>query len=72
MFEQSQADDFVIATGESHPVREFCQVAFGPVGLDYKQSIKIDPSVVRPADVEALTGDCSRARQVLGWKNRVS
>jgi GDPmannose 4,6-dehydratase len=72
MLQQSQADDFVIATGESHSVREFCQVAFGHVGLDYNEWIKIDPKLFRPADVEALTGDCSKAHQVLGWRNRVS
>jgi GDPmannose 4,6-dehydratase len=60
----------VIATGENS-VREFCQVAFGHVGLDSNQWIKIDPKLVRPAAVEALTGDCSQARPVLGWKHRV-
>jgi GDPmannose 4,6-dehydratase len=72
MLQRSQADDFVIATGESHSVREFCQVAFGHVGLDCDEWIKIDPKLLRPADVEALRGDCSKARQVLGWRNRVS
>jgi GDPmannose 4,6-dehydratase len=72
MLQQSHADDFVIATGESHSVREFCQIAFGHVGLDYSEWIKIDPKLFRPADVEALTGDCSKARQVLGWKSRAS
>jgi GDPmannose 4,6-dehydratase len=72
MLQCPQADDFVIATGESHSVREFCQVAFGHVGLDYNEWIKIDPKLFRPADVETLTGDCSKARQVLGWQNRVS
>ncbi len=72
MLQQPQADDFVIATGESHSVREFCQVAFGHVGLDYNDWIKIDPKLLRPADVAALTGDCSKARHLLGWKNRTS
>jgi GDPmannose 4,6-dehydratase len=72
MLQQSQADDFVIATGESHSVREFCQVAFGHVGLDYNEWVKIDPEFFRPADVETLTGDCTKARQVLGWQNQVS
>ena len=72
MLQQSKADDFVIATGESHSVREFCQVAFGHVGIDYNDWVKIDPKLFRPADVEALRGDCSKARQVLGWKNRTS
>lgn len=70
MLQQSEADDFVIATGESHSVREFCEVAFDSVGLDYNDWIKIDSKLLRPADVAALTGDCSKARRVLGWKNR--
>ena len=72
MLQQSRADDFVIATGETHSVREFCSVAFGHVGLDYNEWISVDPKLLRPADVETLTGDCSKARQVLGWQNRVS
>lgn len=72
MLQKSQADDFVIATGESHSVREFCKVAFGHVGLDCDEWIKIDPQLFRPAEVEALRGDCSKARQVLGWRNQVS
>ncbi len=71
MLQQSRPDDFVIATGESHSVREFCQVAFGHVGLDYNEWIKIEPKLFRPADVEALTGDCSKAQKILGWRNRV-
>jgi GDPmannose 4,6-dehydratase len=70
MLQQSQPDDFVIATGESHSVREFCQVAFGHVGLDCNEWIKIEPKFFRPADVEVLTGDPSKARQVLGWQNQ--
>lgn len=72
MLQQPEADDFVIATGESHSVREFCQVAFGHVGLDYNEWVKVDPKLFRPADVESLTGDCSKARQFLGWQNRIS
>jgi GDPmannose 4,6-dehydratase len=72
MLQQSQPDDYVIATGETHSVREFCQVAFGCVGLDYEEWIKVDPKLFRPADVEILTGDCSKARQNLGWTNRAS
>lgn len=72
MLQQPEADDFVIATGESHSVREFCQVAFGHVGLDYNEWVKIDPKLFRPADVESLTGDCSKARQFLGWHSRIS
>jgi len=72
MLQHSQADDYVIATGETHSVREFCQLAFECVGLDYNDWVKIDPKLFRPADVETLAGDCSKARRILGWQNRVS
>jgi GDPmannose 4,6-dehydratase len=72
MLQQPVADDFVIATGETHSVREFCEVAFAHVGLDYTRWVRIDPQLFRPADVETLTGDCSKARQVLHWHNRTS
>jgi GDPmannose 4,6-dehydratase len=72
MLQQPQADDFVIATGETHSVREFCEVAFAHVGLDYREWVKVDPNLLRPADVETLTGDCSKARRVLGWQSGVS
>jgi len=72
MLQQPQAADFVIATGESHSVREFCEVAFDHAGLNYRDWVKVDPELFRPADVEALVGDPSRARQMLGWQNRTS
>jgi GDPmannose 4,6-dehydratase len=72
MLQQSHADDYVIATGETHSVREFCQVAFGHVGLDYNEWVKIDPKLLRPADVDNLKGDCSKARRTLGWRNQIA
>ncbi len=72
MLQQSQPDDYVIATGEHHSVREFCQVAFSHVGLDYRDWVKVDPEFFRPADVEYLAGDSSKARRILGWRNLVS
>ena len=55
-----------------HSVREFCDMAFGHLGLNYQDWVKVDPALLRPADVETLRGDCSKARQALGWKNRGS
>lgn len=72
MLQQSQPDDYVIARGETHSVREFCEVAFGRVGLDYRDWVKVDPALFRPADVELLVGDASKARQELGWTSQVS
>jgi GDPmannose 4,6-dehydratase len=72
MLQQPHADDFVIATGGNHSVREFCEVAFSHVGLNYLDWVKVDPELYRPADVESLIGDCCKARQSLGWRNKVS
>lgn len=72
MLQQPTAEDFVIATGETHSVREFCEAVFAHVGLDYNDWVKVDPQLFRPADVETLRGDCSKARRILGWKNHVS
>lgn len=68
MLQRSQPDDYVIATGETHSVREFCEVAFAEVGLDYREYVKVDERYYRPAEVEQLTGDASKARSVLGWQ----
>jgi GDPmannose 4,6-dehydratase len=72
MLQQKEAQDFVIATGETHSVREFAQVAFEHVGLNWKKYVKVDKSLFRPAEVEQLVGDASKARRILGWKPRVS
>ena len=71
MLQQAQADDFVIATGISHSVRELVEVAFGHVGLEWRKYIGLDPKLIRPAEVEHLIGDSSKARRQLGWKPTV-
>ena len=72
MLQQAEPDDFVIATGRTHSVRELCEVAFGHVGLDYRDHVVTDPAFVRPAEVELLTGDASHAREALGWRPTVT
>ncbi len=72
MVQQRKPDDFVIATNEQHSVKEFVKVAFSIVGLDYKKFIKIDKNLYRPAEVQTLLGDYSKARRVLKWKPKVS
>ncbi len=71
MLQQDKPEDFVISTGESHSVREFCEVAFGHVGLDYSRYVKQDPRFMRPAEVDHLVGDATKARRMLGWKPEV-
>ena len=70
MLQQPEADDYVVATGETHTVREFCERAFAEVGLDYREYVKIDERFYRPAEVDLLVGDATKARQVLGWRPR--
>ena len=72
MLQQDQPDDFVIATGETHSVRRFCEIAFGHAGLSYEDHVTIDEKFMRPAEVELLIGDASKAKAVLGWKPRTS
>jgi len=67
MLQQSEPRDFVVATGESHSVREFCDVAFRCVGLDWQQHVVVDPDFYRPAEIHQLIGDATRARRDLGW-----
>lgn len=64
-------EDFVIATGETHSVRDFCEEAFRRVGLDYRDFVRSDERFLRPADVDVLVGDASKARRMLGWEPRV-
>ncbi|HTV26207.1 MAG TPA: GDP-mannose 4,6-dehydratase [Xanthobacteraceae bacterium] len=71
MLQQPQPDDFVIATGQSHSVREFVELAFAEVGLDWQRHVEIDPRYLRPTEVDALRGDPDKARRVLGWQPRV-
>src|SRR4051812_3693106 len=66
MLQQEQADDYVISTGETHAVREFCDVAFAHVGLDYNEFVKVDERFFRPAEVDLLVGDAAKARKTLG------
>jgi GDPmannose 4,6-dehydratase len=68
MLQQPQPDDFVIATGESHTVREFLDVAFERVGLDWRKHVEVDPRYYRPSEVDHLLGDASKAERILGWK----
>ena len=71
MLQQDQPDDYVIATGVSHSVRELVEIAFARVGLDWQKFVKVDPALLRPAEVDHLLGDASKARKVLGWKPQV-
>ena len=68
ILQQETPEDFVVASGESHTVREFCELAFSEAGLDYRDYVRIDERFYRPAEVEALIGDATRARTVLGWE----
>ncbi|MBK9129039.1 MAG: GDP-mannose 4,6-dehydratase [Phycisphaerales bacterium] len=72
MLQHDRPDDYVVATGESHSVREFVEAAFGHVGLDPGEFVRIDPRYLRPTEVDHLQGDASKARRVLGWQPRVS
>ena len=70
MLQQAVPDDYVVASGESHTVREFCERAFAEVDLDYRDYVKVDERFYRPAEVDLLVGDASKSRQVLGWQPR--
>ncbi len=72
MLQQQKADDYVLATGETHSVREFLELAFGRVNLDWKDFVDHDPRQVRPAEVDLLLGDASKAKRDFGWTPKVS
>jgi GDPmannose 4,6-dehydratase len=72
MLQQDKPEDYVVATGEKHSVRQFVELAFQHVGLDWKKYVEIDPAFYRPADVHTLCGDASRAHRELGWKPEVT
>jgi GDPmannose 4,6-dehydratase len=72
MLQQDAPEDFVIATGESHSVREFLEAAFSHLDLDWREYVEIDPRYFRPTEVESLLGDASRAKERLGWQPRVT
>ncbi len=72
MLQQEQPDDFVISTGETHSVREFADIVFDKLNLDYKKYVKIDKRYFRPTEVDALLGDSTKAKKILDWKPKVS
>ncbi len=72
MLQLPEPDNFVISSNENHSVREFCEIAFGHVDLDYRQYVKVDQRFVRPAEVDILLGDSTHARRKLGWQPKVS
>jgi GDPmannose 4,6-dehydratase len=71
MLQQDEPDDYVIATGETHTVRECCEVAFSHLGLDWERHVRVDESLIRPAEVDLLIGDASKAKTKLGWEPEV-
>jgi GDPmannose 4,6-dehydratase len=72
MLQQDQPDDFVIATGETHAVREFAELAFARAGLDWQDHVVVDPQFMRPSEVDLLVGDASKAHERLGWRPEVT
>jgi GDPmannose 4,6-dehydratase len=72
MLKAKEPEDFVIATGETHSVREFLDLTFGHLGLDWREHVKLDPRYLRPSEVDLLLGDASRAKERLGWVPRTS
>lgn len=72
MLQQDKPDDYVIATGHTHSVREFCEKAFGYAGLDYEDFVVVDPIFYRPAETDLLTGNADKAKNSLGWKQTIS
>jgi GDPmannose 4,6-dehydratase len=72
MLQHDRPDDYVVATGETHSVREFLDVAFGALGLDWAKHVEIDPRYFRPAEVDLLLGDATKAREALGWAPRIT
>jgi GDPmannose 4,6-dehydratase len=72
MLQQAEPDDYVMATGETHTVRELLEIAFGYVGLDWQEYVEIDPKFFRPAEVDYLCGDSRKAREVLRWEPTVT
>jgi GDPmannose 4,6-dehydratase len=72
MLQQDKPDDYVIASGQTHSIRELCELAFGHVGLDWHDFVRQDPRFMRPAEVDMLVGDASKARRTLGWEPTVT
>jgi GDPmannose 4,6-dehydratase len=72
MLQQDRPDDYVVSTGETHSVKEFCQIAFGRVGLDWEKYVVVDEKFFRPAEVDLLIGSSDKAHELLGWKPQTS
>jgi GDPmannose 4,6-dehydratase len=72
MLQQDRPDDYIVATGESHSVRELCELAFGYIGANYQEWVYADPQFMRPAEVPHLEGCADKARRVLGWEPQVT
>lgn len=72
MLQQDEPDDYVVATGETHSVRRFCEIAFEHAGLDWEQYVKVDEKYLRPAEVDLLIGNPAKAEKVLGWRRKTS
>jgi GDPmannose 4,6-dehydratase len=72
MLQQNQPDDFVVATGRTHSVQRLCELAFEAADLNWENYVEVDPRFIRPAEVDLLVGDSSKARAVLGWEPSVS
>lgn len=72
MLQQEKPDDYVVATGEAHSVKEFVEIAFGHVGLDWQKYVVVDSAFLRPSEVDYLLGDSTKAREKLGWKPKIS
>ena len=71
MLQLDTPDDFVVATGQTHSVRELCEVAFNAAGLNYEEYVVVDPKFIRPAEVDLLVGDAAKAHEHLAWKCEV-
>ena len=72
MLQKDKPEDYVIATGEAHSVREFAQIAFDSVGLDYSRYVEVDENLYRPSELNILLGDATKAKENLGWKQSIS
>ena len=72
MLQQDAPGDYVVATGQTHSVRRFCEIAFGHAGLQWEDHVAIDEKFMRPTEVDLLIGDSSKAEKVLGWKRKLS
>jgi GDPmannose 4,6-dehydratase len=72
MLQQDRPEDYVVATGETHSVRELCQEAFGYLGLDWERYVTVDPRFYRPAEVDLLVGDPTKAGRALGWEPSIT